>query len=130
MPLYTFEHPDSDGHGPFIDVMQSMKDEHEYTDEDGVKWRRVFSVPNASIDTRIDDFSSNEFVNKTKEKGMTMGQLWDESAAASERREKTLGKDPVKEKYFKKYTKERVGMKHQKDPSRKGDGPGGMDLYT
>ena len=62
-----------------------MKDNHEYTDEDGVKWKRVFAVPNASIDTRIDDFSSNEFVDKTKDKGMTMGQLWEESKQASKK---------------------------------------------
>ena len=126
MPLYTFEHPDSDGRGPFIDVIQSMKDNHEYADEDGVKWKRVFDVPNASIDTRINDFSSNEFVNKTKDKGMTMGQLWEESERASNRREKLLGKDPVKEKYFKNYSKERSGMKHDKDPTKKT--PGTIDI--
>jgi hypothetical protein len=126
MPLYTFEHPDSDGNGPFIDVLQRMKDDHEYIDKDGAKWKRVFSVPNASIDTRIDDFSSNEFVNKTKDKGMTMGQLWEESKRASGRREKMLGKDPVKEKYFKNYSKKRSGMKHDNDPTKKT--PGTIDI--
>ena len=43
---------------------------------------------------------------------MTMGQLWDESAVASEKRARVAGKDPIKEKYYKKYSKERNGAVH------------------
>ena len=38
MPLYRFEHPKSDGTGPFIDVFQKMEGSHEYVDEEGVEW--------------------------------------------------------------------------------------------
>ena len=120
MPLYQYQHPD---HPIVIDIVQSMKEPHVYIDDEGTEWKRVWSVPNASIDTQIDDFSSNQFVDKTRGKGMTMGQLWDESNAASERRAKIGGKDPVREKYFKKYSKERQGLKHQNDPSSKKDRP-------
>ena len=114
MPIYQFAHPE---HPVVIEVVQSMKEPHIYIDEEGVEWKRVWSAPNASIDTHIDDFSSKEFVDKTREKGMTMGQLWDESNAASERRAKIGGKDPVREKHFKKYSAERQGLKHNKDTS-------------
>ena len=115
MPLYTYEHPET---GEQTDVIQKMSDKHEYTDDKGITWNRVYSVPTASIDTKIDDFSKKEFVDKTRDKGMTMGQLWDESNAASERRAKIAGKDPIREKYFKKYSKERQGLKHNKDTSK------------
>ena len=112
--LYIFEHPDT---GEIVEVIQRMKDKHEYVDEEGTEWKRVFTSPGATIDTQVDPFSNTQFVDKTRGKGMTMGQLWDESAEASRKREKTLGKDPVKEKYFKNYSKNRNGMKHEKDPS-------------
>ena len=120
MPIYEYQHPDT---GETIEVDQKMNDFHIYIDYQGTEWKRVYSVPNASIDTQIDDFSSNEFVNKTKGKGMTMGQLWEESKQASNRREKMLGEDPVKKKYFKNYSKKRSGMKHEKDPAKKTPGP-------
>jgi hypothetical protein len=112
--LYIFEHPKT---GEIIELVQRMKEEHKYTDEEGVRWKRVYTSPGATIDTHINNFSNKEFVDKTRGKGMTMGQLWDESAEASKKREKTLGKDPVKEKYFKDYSKRRSGMKHKQDPS-------------
>ena len=101
-----------------VEIVQKMSDPHEYTDEEGVKHKRVYTLPNASIDTQIDPFSSREFVDKTKDKGITMGELWDASQDASEKREKVLGKDPVKEKYFKNYSKKRRGLKHKDDPSK------------
>ena len=116
MPLYIFEHPET---GEIIEVLQRMKDKHEYVDEKGIEWRRIFTSPGATIDTQVDPFSKSQFVDKTKGKGMTMGQLWDESARASEKRAKILGKDPVKEKYFKDYSGKRQGVVHQDDPKTK-----------
>ena len=115
MPFYLYENPNT---GKVIEVMQGIKEEHAYTDSDGVEYKRVWTVPNASIDTQIDPFSSSDFVNKTKGKGCTMGDLWDASQQASEKREKILGKDKIKEKHFKKYSKDRRGIKHNKDSSK------------
>jgi hypothetical protein len=90
-----------------------MKDKHEYF-EDGVQWRRVYTIPTASIDTKIDPFSSNEFIRKTNKKG-TMGEVMDLSAELSEKRaEKTGSGDPVKQKVFSDYEK-KVGKKHLLD---------------
>ena len=115
MPVYLFQNPKTK---EIVEIVQKMSDPHEYTDEEGVKHKRVYTLPNASIDTQIDPFSSREFVDKTKDKGITMGELWDASQDASEKREKVLGKDPVKEKYFKNYSKKRRGLKHKDDPSK------------
>jgi len=114
MPFYLFKHPDFE---KVIEVFQNMKDEHVYVDPNGIEWNRIFTAPNAAVDTKIDATSSEDFVNKTRGKGMTMGQLWDESKTASEKRKKILGKDPIREKHFKKYSKKRKGMKHKEDPS-------------
>ena len=50
----------------------------------------------------------------TKNKKGTLGDLWDASREASEKRIKKYGKDPVKEKHFKKFKKEK-GIKHGLD---------------
>jgi len=120
MPIYEYQHPETE---ELIQVSQRMEDDHMYSDEKGTEWIRIFYAPNAAQNTRIDDFSSTDFVNKTRDKGMTMGQLWYESSEASKKREKKLGKDPVKEKHFKNYSKKRSGMKHEKDPTKKTPGP-------
>jgi hypothetical protein len=109
MPLYTFEHPKTK---KTIDLVQSMNAPHEYTDEKGVKWNRVFSKPNASVDTSIDPFSAKDFINKTNKKGMTVGDMWDISAGLSDKREKKAGKDAVKEKAIKDYAKKCHGKLH------------------
>ena len=59
MPTYSFEHPSTK---KVIDVEQSMNEEHEYTDNKGVKWTRLFYSPQASIrDEKID-------LNSTKDR--------------------------------------------------------------
>lgn len=102
MPEYSFKHPLT---GEIRNVILRMTEEHKYTDENGLKWERVFTSPCAAVDTKIDAFSSKEFVQKTAKKGMTVGDMWDRSAELSEKREKTLGKDPIKEKTFTDYEK-------------------------
>jgi len=115
MPVYVYKNPET---GETVEVVQKMNDFHIYIDYDGLEWHRVFTAPNAAVDTKIDGCSSQDFVDKTRGKGMTMGQLWDESAAASEKRESKLGHDPVKKEFFKKYSEKRKGMKHQGDSSQ------------
>jgi hypothetical protein len=103
MPLYEFEHPETKQR---LLVIQKMNDSHEYTDERGVKWNRVFGVPNARIDAEGDPFSERTFLEKTKNFKGTMGDLYDMSRELSEKRaQKRGGKDPIKDKAVKAYEK-------------------------
>ena len=110
MPVYMFQNPNS---GETIELVQKMKDEHIYIDENGLQWNRVFSVPNAAIDTVLNaDTSAADWMRKTQNKNWTLGDAWDTSAELSRQREKKMGKDPLKEKNLKDYSKKRNGMKH------------------
>ena len=102
MPIYQFAHPE---HPIVIDVVQSMKEPHVYIDEDGIEWNRVWSCPNTSIDTQIDPFSKEEFVNKTAKEGMTAGEMMDLSKELSNKRKRIAGQDLQEKKYFKKEKK-------------------------
>lgn len=107
-PEYLYENPDT---GEVKSVFQNANDEHQYN-EKGKAFNRVFTIPNASIDTKIDATSEKEFIEKTKNKKGTMGDLWDASREASAKRKEAFGKDEVKEKYLKKYSAERKGLPH------------------
>ncbi len=108
MPFYPFQSKD----GEIKYIFQHMLEEHIY-EENGEKWTRLFEVPNTSIDTKIDAFSSKEFVEKTKsKKGMTMGDAFDESERLSKIREKKMGYDPIKEKTINDYKKKTKGKRH------------------
>lgn len=112
MPFYLFQNPRT---GHVLEVFQRMEDEHSFTDEAGIKYERVFTSPNASIDTSIDAFDASEFARKTASKKETLGDLWDRSREAGEKREKIAGKDSVKEKYLSDYSKARGGKKLPKN---------------
>ncbi len=90
-----------------------MKDEpKEFTDEDGTKWNREWAPPQVNGQGSIDPWSNADFVNKTAGKG-TMGDLLDRSKELSDKRaQEAGGKDPVKEKYYKQYAKDRGGAPH------------------
>ena len=111
MPEYIYEHPDT---GEQIIVLQSIHEEHIY-EINGVTYDRVYTVPQASIDTRVDPYSAKDF---RKVKAENVGEMWDRSRELSEIRKDKEGKDPIKEKYFKDYAKKTKGKKHGKDPSR------------
>ena len=111
MPLYTFEHPIS---GELQDIVFGINDDKIFIDEQGVKWNRVFLAPNVSIDTDVDPFSKNQFLEKTSGAG-TVGELMDRSRDMSEKRKQKLGYDPVQKEYFKKYSEKRSGNKHHLD---------------
>jgi len=107
MPTYIFEHPDT---GDTREELQKMDEPHVYIDEDGVEWRRVFTVANFSVDGKLNPFSSKGFVEATRNKKMSVGDLWDMSGEMSEKREqKAGGRDPVLDKYEKKEEKRRKG---------------------
>lgn len=87
-----------------------MNDPHEFIDEKGVKYLRLFVNPNASIDTRVDPWSKKDWMKRTN-KRMTVGEMMDESAQLSAKREKQSGVDPIKQKVFSDYEK-KTGKKH------------------
>ena len=101
MPLYIFQHPKTK---KIKEVIQKMTEEHIY-EENGVKWNRIFTNPTTSIDTQIDPNSSRDFIEKTKKKNYSIGDMWDESAVLSEKRAKRMGHDPIKEKEIANYEK-------------------------
>ncbi len=112
MPIYIYHNEEKD---EYREIYQSMTEEHVYRGENGDEdgWKRVFTVPNASIDAQVDPFSSKEFVQKTGNKKGTYGDLIDRSKEMSEKRAQLNGGvDPVKQKYFEQYSKERRGAKH------------------
>jgi len=112
MPLYTYEHPET---GEILDVLQGMNDDHIYIDEKGLNWNRVFYSPEASIDSSIDPFSNQAFVEKTGKSKGTVGELMDRSKEMSQRRTDKMGYDPMQKKYFKEYSDSRRGIKHPLD---------------
>lgn len=114
MPLYTFYNETLD---KYTDVFFNMNDKKVFNGEDGSEageWRRVFHPPQLAKDSLpIDPYSDKEYIKATDKKG-SVGDMLDLSAELSEKRESKDGKDPVKEKYFKKY-KETHGIKHFQD---------------
>jgi len=117
MPIYVYKHPKKE---EYIEVLQGMNDEHVY-EQDGLAWERVFLAPNASIDSDVDPFNGRQFVDTTAAKKGTMGDMMDYSKELSlKRASKNGGVDPVKQKYYKKYSDERNGTKHPQQIKDKG----------
>jgi len=111
MPEYLYERIST---GEVVEVFQSMKQDHVFNGEDGTEigeWRRVYTVPQMSIDVKLDPNNKNDFIRKTA-KYSTLGELQDASRDLSDKRESKEGKDPVKEEYFNQYSQERAGKKH------------------
>lgn len=88
-----------------------MTEPHVYSDG-GVEWSRVFTACNAAIDTKFDPMCAKSFAEKSRNKNYKAGDLIAEAAAASEKRVKLIGKDPIKEKFYENYSKIRKGRKH------------------
>ena len=61
MPIYLFEHPKTK---KLKEVNQAMNDKHQYIDEDGIRWLRVFSSPNSSIKGTRLDFRDKKDIEK------------------------------------------------------------------
>jgi hypothetical protein len=107
MPIYLFQNPKTK---EIVEVFQTMKENHVFFNKEGLEYSRVFTVPNASIDTSINPFSSKDFVEKTANKSGTIGDLLDKSKELSEKRGGQVN-DPVMKNYFSNYQKEK-GIKH------------------
>lgn len=116
MPYYEFINENT---GEVIELFFHMNDKKFYIDKDGYEWVRQLSVPNASVDTKIDCNSSHDFIDKTKNKKGTIGDLWDRSKELSDKRNSKYGKDKILEKHYEKYAKERNGKDHPEVRKRK-----------
>jgi len=113
MPLYQYRNEET---GDIKEVFQKMNDKHEYS-EGGIAWKRVFTSPNAAIDSiGGDNFSKESFLKRTNKAG-TVGDMWDLSAEMAENRERK-GVDRGKGEAFDEY-KKRVGKKHLLDRKTK-----------
>lgn len=110
MPIYLFQHPKTE---EVVELFFGMNDEKKYTDENGIEWKRIYSLPQLNTEASIDPWSNADFVNKTANKKGTYGDLMDRSAELSaQRASQNGGIDPLKEKYYKNYSKARKGAKH------------------
>lgn len=113
MPIYLFQNQET---AEIREVFFRMNDDKNYRGENGNEnnWKRVFTIPTASVDGKVDAYSSNSFVEVTSKKRGTVGDILDLSAELSEKRAASSldGQDPVKKKYFDKYKKDRFGKDH------------------
>lgn len=102
MPIYLFESPD----GNVKEVIQGMNDKHEYS-ENGVEWRRVYTVPAGVVDGKMNPWCPRKFSDKIASIKGTYGDLMDLNKELSEKRaqETGTGTDPLKEKAYESYQK-------------------------
>jgi hypothetical protein len=93
MPNYLFQNNQT----------KEVKDFFFHMDDSKVVdgWTRLFTIPTASIDTQINPDSASSFINITKNKNYTIGDLWSKSAELNEKRGGE--NDPIKQKALKKY---------------------------
>jgi hypothetical protein len=105
MPFYLFENEDS---GEVKEFFVKISDIKNFSP--GIGWRRVYTVPYVSTDSNIDPYSPKDFIEKTRSKKGTIGDLFDKSRELSEARggEK---RDPVVKQFFSDYEKTK-GIKH------------------
>jgi len=94
-----------------IEVVQTMSEPHVF-EKDGIKYDRVFTPIKASIDTKIDPYSSQDFTEKTGKKKGSLNDLFQVSAELSEKRAQKDGVDNVKEQYYENYSEKRGGKRH------------------
>ena len=110
MPFYTFLNPKTK---EVLDLFFHMNDKKEYIDEDGIKWDRQWHTPELNATGSSDAWDSKKFVEKTGRGRGKVGDMLDMSSDLSkERASSNGGVDPLKENYYKRYTKERNGAIH------------------
>jgi hypothetical protein len=115
MPIYIYQNPKTK---ETKEIIQSIHDKHEYS-ENGIEWSRVFTCPEVNTFDKLGaDSTSRQFSDLTGKQKGTMGDLWDRSKELSEKRKKIYGgEDPVKNKYYKDWSKKRKGKVHPKSQS-------------
>lgn len=110
MPYYPFLNEKT---GVIVDVWFHMNDTKRYVDEQGVEWKRQFTVPQFAIDsiTRINPFSKADF-DQRADKHCSVGDMMNLSSELSARREEKEGVDSVKQAFYDDYSKKRNGVQH------------------
>ena len=83
MPIYLFQNPKTE---EIIEIIQNMNEAHVFIDSNGLEYKRIYTVPSSSIDSKIDAFSSKDFAEKTRNKKGTIGDLLNASKELSEKR--------------------------------------------
>ena len=111
MAIYIYKHPNEES---YVEVVQGMNDEHVWHDNDGLQWKRVFTLPNMAMDIQKGDpYNQNDYLKATN-KSCTIGDMLDLSAELSEERKEKDGEDPIKRAHFDKYEKKNK-VKHAAD---------------
>ncbi len=102
MPIYLYQNPKTK---KVKEIVQTMSEKHTYS-ENGVEWKRVWTVPQATVDGKLDAFSCNGFYDKIDKTKNTMKDVWARSAELSDiRASKRDGVDPIKKQLFDNYEK-------------------------
>ena len=115
MPIYLFQHPKTQ---KVIEVVQRMNEPHTYA-EKGIEWIRIYVNPQVAFNTQISATDSKSFVNKTRDKNYSLGQLWDMSAELSQKREGMSGIDEIRVKAEQSYQdKTKKRHPHAKRPDK------------
>ena len=114
MGLYIYQNPISN---EIKEIFQTMSEKHEYY-ENGIKWDRVWTKPNSSIDSIIDPFDHKKGIEKIGKTKGTIGDMQSFSGEQSKRREEKLGSDPLKKEVYRKY-KETRGKEHPQEKAEK-----------
>lgn len=99
-----------------------MNDEKRYFGPDGKEWRRVYTIPQMSIDVKLDPRNKNDFVRRT-EKYTRLGDFQNKSRELSEIRAQKDGKDSVKEAFFDEYKRKTNGKPHPQSRPKKIETP-------
>jgi len=114
MPLFDFQHSETlEVHEVFFHMNDNKVYKGKNGDEEG-KWVRLYHVPLASIDTKLDPHDKKQFIRRA-EKYTTIGDLVDKSKELSIKREGQSGNDEIKRKFFDEYKNARGGKKHVQD---------------
>ena len=110
MPLYIFSNTKRPSET--VELVMSVHDEHVY-EKDGIKWDRIWTKPQMSVDAKLDVNDPKSFVKYTETRAGKYGDLLDLSRECSEKRkDKNGGYDHVEEKMYENYSKARKGKKH------------------
>lgn len=110
MPQYSYANPKT---GKVVEVIQRMSEVHEYIDDKGVKWNRVYSIPQGVVKDKSPT-NAKEFSSYVGRRKGNMADVYDMSKELSQSRiaQSLDGKDPVKKEYYKNYSATRRGKKH------------------
>lgn len=117
MGLYLYKNPETE---EILEIVQTMNEPHTY-EKDGVIYKRLWTVPKAAINTRVDAYNASDYDKAINKPGTTLGEAWDYSAELSEKRADKEGVDPIKKKYDDNYMSKRPALGGQKNPFRKGN---------